>query len=243
MAINNGTKITSIMVSAANGDTYGDAERQLFRGIQTLVMPNVISMALSTPPLSPTFGQAYVVASSPSGAWAGQANNITAWAIDSQSGPPVTTGAWEFYAPQAGWVVFDQTTSAFWAWSGSAWVLYKSAPKSPSGIVTATSTTTLSPLSNSSFRINLNNVATVSLVINNGGYDGQEITVEFVQGGTVGSAVTFAANIHGAGFLVTGSSAFSAAPSTALNSVSVQRYTWDAGNTIWYALSTGVSGQ
>src|SRR5271170_491893 len=113
MAIVNGNKITSIMVSAANGDTYGDAERKLFRGIQTLVMPNVISMALSTPPVSPTFGQSYVVAASPSGAWAGQANSITAWAIDPQDGT-VTSGAWEFYAPQQGWQIFDQNTNAFW---------------------------------------------------------------------------------------------------------------------------------
>lgn len=227
MAIVNGNKITSIMVSAANGDTYGDAERKLFRGIQTLVMPNVISMALSTPPVSPTFGQSYVVAASPSGAWAGQANSITAWAIDPQDGT-VTSGAWEFYTPQVGWQIFDQNTNAFWQWNGSAWILLKSAPKLA---VTATGTTTLSPLSNSSFRIALNNVATVNLVINNGAFDGQEITILYVQGGTTGSTVTAAANVHGF-----------TTPSAGLNSVSAQRFTWDTTNTIWYALATGTTG-
>jgi len=226
------------MVSAANGDTYGDAERALFRGIQSLVMPNVKSMALSAPPGGPAFGDTYVVnASSPSGAWSGQGNNVTAWAIDPQDGT-VTSGAWEFYIPQTGWTVFDQNTSAFWFWNGSAWVLEKSAPKL---VVTATSTTTLSPLSTSSFRVNLNNVAAVSLVINAGAYDGQEILVEFVQGGATPSTVTAAANVHGFGFLVAGSSTFAAAPSTALNTVSAQRYTWDSTNTVWYAMSTGVS--
>jgi hypothetical protein len=237
MAIINGNKITSIPVSIANGDTYGDAERRFFRGIQELVQPNVISMALSTPPVSPAFGDAYVVGSAPSGAWAGQANSVTAWAIDSQDGT-VTSGAWEFYAPLAGWRVFDNNTHAFWNWNGAAWVLDKSAPKLA---VTATATTTLSPISNSSFRVNLNNVAAVSLVINAGAFDGQEILVEFVQGGTTPSTVTPAAAIHGFGFLVAGSSTFASAPSAALNSVSVQRYTWDLTNTTWYAMSTGVS--
>jgi hypothetical protein len=231
MAITPGTKITSLPVSIANGDTYGDAERRLFRGIQSLVMPNVISMALNAPPVSPTFGQTYVVAASPSGAWAGQANSIAAWAIDPQDGT-VTTGAWEFYAPQVGWQVFDQNTSAFWQWTGSVWVLSKlSAPKLA---VTATATTTINPANNtpptsSSFRISLNNVASVTLNISNGGYDGQEITVMYVQGGATASTVTAAANVHGF-----------TAPSAVANTVSVQRFTWDVTNLIWYASSAGV---
>jgi hypothetical protein len=233
----NGNKITSLPVSFANGDTYGDGERALFRGIQTLVEPNCKSMALSTPPASPTFGDTYVVGSAPSGAWAGQANSVTAWAIDPQDGT-VTSGKWEFYVPQIGWSIYDQNTNAVWYWSGSAWVLSKSAPKLA---VTATSTTTLSPASTSSFRVALNNVATVSLIINNGAYDGQEITIVLIQGGATASTVTFAANVHGVGFFNGGT--FSTSPSAALNSVSVQRYTWDATNTIWYALAPGVSGQ
>jgi hypothetical protein len=224
-----GTKI-SFVVSLGNGDTYGDFERKLFRGLQTLVMPNVISMALSTPPSTSGFlnaANAYVVGSSPSGAWAGQANSIAVWSIDPQDGT-VTTGAWEFYAPQAGWVIYDNNTNAFWTWSGSAWVLYKAAPKLA---VTATSTTTLSPVSNSSFRIALNNQATVSLVINAGAYDGQEITILYVQGGSTGSTVTAATNVHGF-----------TTPSAGLNSVSVQRFTWDLTNTVWYALSAGTTG-
>lgn len=227
MAAINGNKITSIIVSLANGDTYGDYERKFFRGIQSLVMPNAISMALSTPPVAPTFGDTYVIGAAPSGAWAGQANSITAWAIDPQDGT-VSAGAWEFYAPQIGWRVYDQNTNAIWLWNGSAWVLSHSAPKSA---VTATSTTTLSPASVSSFRVNLSNVATVSLVINNGAYDGQEITLVFVQGGTTGSTVTAAANIHGF-----------TTPSAGTNTVSTQRFAWDVGNTIWYALGAGSTG-
>src|SRR5258708_26399340 len=102
MAIVNGVKIGT-MVSAANGDTYGDGERHQFRTWQALIMPNVKSLALATPPGSPSSGDTYVVAASPTGAWSGQANSIAYWAVDAQDGPSITpniaTGAWEFYTP------------------------------------------------------------------------------------------------------------------------------------------------
>src|SRR5574337_904206 len=114
MSIVNGTKIVTL-VSAANGDTYGDAERHFFRTAQALVMPNVINMSTATPPGSPTNGDTYVVAASPTGAWTGQANAIAYWAIDAQDGV-VTAGAWEFYTPQAGWVVYNVANKAYYSW-------------------------------------------------------------------------------------------------------------------------------
>src|SRR5208337_266067 len=89
MSIVNGPKI-STMVSAANGDTYGDGERHQFRTWQGLVQANVISLALSTPPGSPVNGNTYVVASPGAGAWAGQVGNIAYWAVDPQDGPSIT---------------------------------------------------------------------------------------------------------------------------------------------------------
>src|SRR5208282_5656936 len=121
MSIVLGNKITTLMVSAANGDTYGDPERHIFRGIQALVMPNVKNMTLATPPVSPANGDTYVVAAAPTGAWLGQVNNVAYWAIDPQDGV-VTTGAWEFYAPSAGWAVFDQNSLLTWEYNGTAWL-------------------------------------------------------------------------------------------------------------------------
>jgi len=245
MSIVIGTKI-GFMVSAANGDTYGDPERKIFRGLQALVMPNVISMALNIPPVGPTFLDTYVVGTAPTGLWSGQANNIAEWSIDSQDGI-VTTGIWEFYAPKAGWVVYDNNTGAFWTWNGSAWAIYKTPVRGAGngGVVTATSpTTTLNPASVNSFRVSLNTGASaVNLVISAGAYDGQEITVELVQGGTPTTTITFAANIHGSATWVTTSNAFAAGPSIGTNSVSVQKYAWDSTNTTWYALAPGVSNQ
>jgi len=128
MSIVNGPKI-STMVSAANGDTYGDGDRHELRTQQGLIMPNVISMLLSAAPGSPANGNTYVVGASPTG-WipTGQtvaANDIAYWAMDPQDGPSIsptiTTGAWEFYAPLAGWAVFDNATGLTWKFNGTSW--------------------------------------------------------------------------------------------------------------------------
>lgn len=122
MSITSGSKITTLMVSALNGDTYGDPQRRLFRGIQSLVMPNVISVYGNTPPVSPTNGQTYIVGSAPVGLWSGQANAIAYWAVDAQD-QTATTGIWEFYAPQNGWKVYNQAAGSYVMWNGSVWVL------------------------------------------------------------------------------------------------------------------------
>src|SRR5271157_3053427 len=124
MSIVNGPKIAT-MVSAANGDTYGDGDRHELRTQQVLIQPNVISLALSTPPGSPVNGNTYIVGAAPTGLWAGQANSIAYWAVDPQDGPSITpniaTGAWEFYTPLAGWSIFDNLTGLTWRFSGTAW--------------------------------------------------------------------------------------------------------------------------
>ena len=239
MSIVNGVKIGT-MVSAANGDTYGDGERNEFRTQQALIQANVKAMFQVAAPGSPSNGDTYVVGSSPTGwtpatiAPAVAVNQIAYWAVDAQDGPSITpsiaTGGWEFYTPQPGWVVYDNITAAFWTYNGSTWVVYKSAGKL---VVTATSpNTTLSPAVNNSFRINLPAIAiTTNLVVSNGVADGQEITVEWVQGATSGSTITAFSNIHGF-----------TTPSTGVNTVSVQRFTWDATAMVWYAVAAGSTG-
>src|SRR5271166_2291897 len=128
MSIVNGPKIGT-MVSAANGDTYGDGDRHQLRTQQGLIQANVISMLLSAAPVSPANGATYVVGAAPTG-WSptGQtvaANDIAYWAVDPQDGPSISptivTGAWEFYVPQAGWSVYDNTTHLTWKFDGTLW--------------------------------------------------------------------------------------------------------------------------
>lgn len=242
MSIVNGPKIGT-MVSAANGDTYGDGERHQLRTQQALIQGNVKSLALSTPPGSPVNGDTYIVGASPTGAWTGQANNIAYWAVDAQDGPSITpniaTGAWEFYTPlQPGWQVYDLNTAALYRFNGTAWVLASALKLS---ITPSVGVVTVTPAAANSFRVTVN-AAVTSVVFSNGTADGQNIDVAFVQDGT-GHAVTgFASNIHGVGYLTSGTNTFVAVPSSTANSVSVQRYTWDATNTVWYATAAGVAG-
>lgn len=66
---------------------------------------------LATPPGSPAESDAYLVAGSPTGAWAGQAGNI-AW---------FRGGAWKFHAPYEGLVAWVNDESVFLAYDGAIW--------------------------------------------------------------------------------------------------------------------------
>lgn len=241
MSIVNGPKIVT-MVSAANGDTYGDGERHQLRTQQALIQANVKNLTLSAPPGSPVNGDTYIVGSSPSGLWAGQANAVAYWAVDAQDGssitPNIATGAWEFYTPLAGWSVWDTNTNAIWRFNGTTWNL-ASALKVP--VTPSVGVVTINPAAGSSFRVNVN-VAVTSVVFSNGQSDGQNIEVLWVQDGTGHAVSGFAGNIHGVGFLTAGSNAFVSVPSSTLNTVSSQRYTWDSTNSVWYGLATGIAG-
>lgn len=230
MSIVNGPKIGT-MVSAANGDTYGDGLRHELRTQQALIQGNVRNLTLATPPGSPSNGDSYVVAASPTGAWTGQANSIAYWAVDAQDGPSITpniaTGAWEFYTPLAGWRVFDLNTGASWSYNGSAWVLASALKIS---IAPIGSVVTANPALASSFRVTVN-AAVTSFVISNGTADGQNIEILWVQDGTGHAVSGISSNIHGA-----------TTPSAGASTVSAQRFTWDTTTSIWYAVSAGVTG-
>lgn len=73
----------------------------------------VVNKTTNTPPGSPAVGDAYVIGSSPTGAWAGKSLQVALCEA---------TGTWSYYAPVAGDEVYDVATAAKAAYSGSAWV-------------------------------------------------------------------------------------------------------------------------
>jgi hypothetical protein len=81
--------------------------------LDALVQPVVQQVGLNTPPGSPADGQCWIIGASPTGAWAGQANRLA----------QRIGGAWVFYTPFVGLVVFDAATLSQRAWTGSAWTL------------------------------------------------------------------------------------------------------------------------
>lgn len=84
----------------------------------------VINMTTATPPGSPTDGDAYVIAASPTGAWAGRAGSIAvyvgnAWRFipgNNSAGTAITIGA-----RHEGLRIYDRATDAWYIWTGSLW--------------------------------------------------------------------------------------------------------------------------
>lgn len=79
--------------------------------IDTIVHACVESVTLSVPPASPVVGQAWLVASAPSGAWAGHEGHLAAW----------TAGGWRFVAPVPGMRVEARASGHGWVWRGTQW--------------------------------------------------------------------------------------------------------------------------
>jgi hypothetical protein len=79
-----------------------------------------------------------------------------------------------------------------------------------------------------SFLVNVNAAITSSLIINPA--DGQEITILWMQD-ISGHTIVLPTNMYGA-----------IAPSTAAGKFSCQKFTYNLGNTNWYAVSAGVTG-
>src|SRR5208282_4726210 len=116
MSVSYGVKIPQLFVSALQGDAYYTAGEALLRGLQTLIEPNAISVGLNAPPGSPSNGDSYILGGSPTGAWAGQANNLAYWSTDNPLAP---SGEWEFYVPQNGWIVGSGGTA--YIFNSGAW--------------------------------------------------------------------------------------------------------------------------
>src|SRR5437016_4816683 len=98
-----------IDVNAAQREVVHNAA---IRELDALVQLAVLDRDLATPPGSPSDGQRWIVAASPTGAWTGHATQVAAW----------QDGAWRFYVPRLGWLVYVIDEGKLVAWSGSAWV-------------------------------------------------------------------------------------------------------------------------
>jgi len=94
----------------------GQAQKELFHNeaIQSL---DVIAAAAveepprATPPGSPAVGQSYIIAASPTGAWAGKAGCLTCF----------TSGGWRFVDPRDGLLTFVKSTAVWALFRSGAW--------------------------------------------------------------------------------------------------------------------------
>lgn len=87
-----------------------------FAIIDQLCQAGVVDKDLATPPGSPANGALYIVASSPTGAWAGKAGQLAFWLT--------TVGAWTFIAPREGFLVHVNDEDTFYKYDGTAWGVF-----------------------------------------------------------------------------------------------------------------------
>lgn len=66
---------------------------------------------LATPPASPAAGDTYIVAASPTGAWAGQAGKVAVW----------TESAWVFGTPRIGWQAYVEDEQKLTVYKAAGW--------------------------------------------------------------------------------------------------------------------------
>ena len=71
----------------------------------------VIEVNLNTPPVSPSFQDAYIIGTSPTGDWSGQNNDLAVY----------NGSSWVFYDTEEGNFVFDQNTSQQQIFNGTIW--------------------------------------------------------------------------------------------------------------------------
>lgn len=79
--------------------------------LDALVQLAVTSAALTAPPGSPAEGDRYIVAASPTGDWTGQAKAVAVF----------QGGAWEFHAPDEGWLAWNRAANKLLVYDGADW--------------------------------------------------------------------------------------------------------------------------
>lgn len=81
--------------------------------IDTLLQAGVIAADLTAPPVSPANGDRYIVLPVGTGDWLGHDNALAVYLTDGAS--------WVFFAPRAGWRVWDAATDRVLRFDGTEW--------------------------------------------------------------------------------------------------------------------------
>ncbi len=98
---------------------------EAIRSLDALVQLVLLDRDLSAPPPAPVDGSRYIVGSSPTGMWAGNAKKIAAF----------QDGAWVFFAPGEGWVGWVTDENMTVVFNGTDWVLSAVASVNPAPLI------------------------------------------------------------------------------------------------------------
>lgn len=106
----NSTNLNMPFIEAAQAQKHVTHNAAL-QALDAIVMLSVLDRDLATPPGSPADGDRYLVAASATGAWAAQDGKIAAW----------QDGAWAFYTPREGWIVWIADEDILLVFNGASW--------------------------------------------------------------------------------------------------------------------------
>lgn len=128
---------------------------QAFSALDALVGNSVADKDLATPPGSPTSGIVYIVAASPTGAWAGKATQLAYF-----------DQLWRFVVPQTGMRVWVMDEALHYRFNGSAWVVSAFGRMALDATNTATGATGAQTIHKPSGTVNFAAAATTLVVTN-----------------------------------------------------------------------------
>lgn len=98
------------LIAAAQAQKHV-THNEAVQALDALVQCAVLDRDLAAPPASPAAGDRYIVAAAATGAWAGRSNQVAAW----------QDGAWSYFPPRAGFLVYVADEGALRLFDGSAW--------------------------------------------------------------------------------------------------------------------------
>lgn len=87
--------------------THNEALQRL----DALVQMSVVQLGAEAPPPAPEPGDMHGLGDLPTGVWAGQAGKLAMW----------ENGAWDFFVPQTGWQLWDQSSGSLRVYDGVGW--------------------------------------------------------------------------------------------------------------------------
>lgn len=108
--MDNSPNLTLPYIQAAQAQKH-ITHNEAIRALDAIVHIAVLDRDVATPPPTPTEGDRYLIASGPTGAWAGHAGDIAAW----------QDAMWNFYTPRRGWTLFVADEGILIVYNGSAW--------------------------------------------------------------------------------------------------------------------------
>lgn len=114
-----------VLVDGALGEQHFANLMTQWRGLDGLIQCHVKDKDLAAPPASPANGDMYIVAASPTGAWASHAGELAYYYIIPANGSngASSTSGWQFFTPKKGWRTHVEDESVDYQYNGSAWVI------------------------------------------------------------------------------------------------------------------------